>query len=221
MRARPAHRVDHDPAVDAPWPMSHPQIGDIRGRGAMIAIELIHPGTTTPDPDLTQRIAKACHAQGVARAHRGHLRKRPAVPASFDDPRCTCSSRVLMCSKVRSERIPRHLHPRSGAAGALGWHLVAGDGERPLRCRQRHRHAHHPVAGAGINRIGGGCGVGGCDLLGSGGTRLALGRLGRRSTRAALRQHRLGSSLRRSLSLRFPSPPGCSAYRCPPSSRWR
>ena len=31
----------------------------------MIAIELIHPGTTTPDPDLTQRIAKACHAQGV------------------------------------------------------------------------------------------------------------------------------------------------------------
>ncbi len=44
---------------------SHPQIGDIRGRGAMIAIELIHPGTTTPDPDPTQRIAKACHAQGV------------------------------------------------------------------------------------------------------------------------------------------------------------
>jgi 4-aminobutyrate aminotransferase/(S)-3-amino-2-methylpropionate transaminase len=42
-----------------------PAIGDIRGRGAMIAIELVHPGTNTPDPDLAQRVAKSCHAQGV------------------------------------------------------------------------------------------------------------------------------------------------------------
>lgn len=44
---------------------AHPAIGDIRGRGAMIAIELVHPGTRDPDPDLTQRVAKACHSQGV------------------------------------------------------------------------------------------------------------------------------------------------------------
>lgn len=44
---------------------THPHIGDIRGRGAMIAIELVSPATMTPDADLTQRIAKACHAQGV------------------------------------------------------------------------------------------------------------------------------------------------------------
>jgi 4-aminobutyrate aminotransferase/(S)-3-amino-2-methylpropionate transaminase len=40
-------------------------IGDIRGRGAMIAIELVKPGTNEPNPALTQAIAKACHAQGV------------------------------------------------------------------------------------------------------------------------------------------------------------
>lgn len=42
-----------------------PAIGDIRGRGAMIAIEIVHPGTHDPDPELTQRVAKACHHHGV------------------------------------------------------------------------------------------------------------------------------------------------------------
>ena len=42
-----------------------PQIGDVRGRGAMIAVELVAPGTKTPDAALTSRIAKACHAQGL------------------------------------------------------------------------------------------------------------------------------------------------------------
>ncbi|GAA0642440.1 4-aminobutyrate--2-oxoglutarate transaminase [Kutzneria viridogrisea] len=42
-----------------------PVIGEVRGRGAMIAVELVRPGTTEPDADLTARIAKACHARGV------------------------------------------------------------------------------------------------------------------------------------------------------------
>ncbi|MGY1691456.1 4-aminobutyrate--2-oxoglutarate transaminase [Geodermatophilus sp. SYSU D01105] len=40
-------------------------IGDVRGRGAMLAVEIVRPGTTEPDAELTGRIAKACHAQGV------------------------------------------------------------------------------------------------------------------------------------------------------------
>ena len=44
---------------------THPQIGDIRGRGAMIAIELVKPGTMDPDPELAGRVSKAAHAQGV------------------------------------------------------------------------------------------------------------------------------------------------------------
>jgi 4-aminobutyrate aminotransferase/(S)-3-amino-2-methylpropionate transaminase len=42
-----------------------PAIGDVRGRGAMIAVELVRPGTTEPDAELTGRVARACHAEGV------------------------------------------------------------------------------------------------------------------------------------------------------------
>ncbi|RPA12721.1 4-aminobutyrate--2-oxoglutarate transaminase [Gordonia sp. OPL2] len=40
-------------------------IGDVRGRGAMIAIELVRPGTAEPDPDLTKKVAARCLAEGV------------------------------------------------------------------------------------------------------------------------------------------------------------
>ncbi|MEV4006293.1 4-aminobutyrate--2-oxoglutarate transaminase [Actinomadura sp. NPDC049753] len=43
----------------------HPAIGDVRGRGAMIAIELVREGTKEPDPELTARIARACHENGL------------------------------------------------------------------------------------------------------------------------------------------------------------
>jgi 4-aminobutyrate aminotransferase/(S)-3-amino-2-methylpropionate transaminase len=40
-------------------------IGDVRGRGAMVAVELVEPGTKTPDPATTLAVAKACYAAGV------------------------------------------------------------------------------------------------------------------------------------------------------------
>jgi 4-aminobutyrate aminotransferase/(S)-3-amino-2-methylpropionate transaminase len=40
-------------------------IGDVRGRGAMMAVELVHPGTMEPDKATTAAVAKACHEQGV------------------------------------------------------------------------------------------------------------------------------------------------------------
>ncbi|WP_061712764.1 4-aminobutyrate--2-oxoglutarate transaminase [Kocuria palustris] len=43
----------------------HEAIGEIRGRGAMMAVEIVKPGTTTPDPDLTKAVNAACHAAGV------------------------------------------------------------------------------------------------------------------------------------------------------------
>jgi 4-aminobutyrate aminotransferase/(S)-3-amino-2-methylpropionate transaminase len=42
-----------------------PRIGDVRGRGAMIAIELVDPTTGDPDAQLTGAVAKAAHAEGV------------------------------------------------------------------------------------------------------------------------------------------------------------
>jgi 4-aminobutyrate aminotransferase / (S)-3-amino-2-methylpropionate transaminase / 5-aminovalerate transaminase len=42
-----------------------PAIGEVRGKGAMLAIELVEPGTTTPDAALAGKISAACHQQGV------------------------------------------------------------------------------------------------------------------------------------------------------------
>jgi 4-aminobutyrate aminotransferase/(S)-3-amino-2-methylpropionate transaminase len=43
----------------------YPAIGDVRGRGAMQAVELVQPGTTVADPVAAAALAAACHAQGV------------------------------------------------------------------------------------------------------------------------------------------------------------
>lgn len=43
----------------------YPAIGDIRGRGAMIAIELIQPGTLEPDAALAATLNRHCHENGV------------------------------------------------------------------------------------------------------------------------------------------------------------
>jgi 4-aminobutyrate aminotransferase/(S)-3-amino-2-methylpropionate transaminase len=45
----------------------YPQIGDVRGRGAMLAVELVSdPEAKTPDAALTTAVNKACHAEGLA-----------------------------------------------------------------------------------------------------------------------------------------------------------
>jgi 4-aminobutyrate aminotransferase/(S)-3-amino-2-methylpropionate transaminase len=41
------------------------RIGDVRGKGAMIAVELVHRDTSDPDPGLTRAVAAAAHAEGV------------------------------------------------------------------------------------------------------------------------------------------------------------
>jgi 4-aminobutyrate aminotransferase/(S)-3-amino-2-methylpropionate transaminase len=44
---------------------AYPTIADVRGRGAMIAIELTKPGTLEPDPAATAAVAAACHRAGL------------------------------------------------------------------------------------------------------------------------------------------------------------
>jgi 4-aminobutyrate aminotransferase/(S)-3-amino-2-methylpropionate transaminase len=42
-----------------------PRVGDVRGRGAMQAIELVQPGTKMPDAAAARAVASRCHAHGV------------------------------------------------------------------------------------------------------------------------------------------------------------
>ena len=42
-----------------------PRVGDVRGRGAMVAIEIVNPATGAPDAALTSRVASFAHAHGV------------------------------------------------------------------------------------------------------------------------------------------------------------
>ncbi|MFI9333010.1 4-aminobutyrate--2-oxoglutarate transaminase [Kitasatospora sp. NPDC052868] len=41
------------------------RIGEVRGRGAMIAVELVKAGGKEPNAEATAAIAKACHAEGL------------------------------------------------------------------------------------------------------------------------------------------------------------
>ena len=43
----------------------HPVIGEVRGRGAMIALEIVKPGTTEPDAATAAAVSKACHEAGL------------------------------------------------------------------------------------------------------------------------------------------------------------
>ncbi len=44
---------------------ANPVIGDVRGRGAMLALELVKPGTIEPDAAAAAKVAKTCHATGM------------------------------------------------------------------------------------------------------------------------------------------------------------
>jgi 4-aminobutyrate aminotransferase/(S)-3-amino-2-methylpropionate transaminase len=40
-------------------------VGDVRGRGAMLAMEFVAPGTKTPAPDAAKKVAAHAISQGV------------------------------------------------------------------------------------------------------------------------------------------------------------
>jgi 4-aminobutyrate aminotransferase/(S)-3-amino-2-methylpropionate transaminase len=42
-----------------------PAIGDVRGRGAMLAVELVKPGGIEPDAAAAAKVATACHQAGL------------------------------------------------------------------------------------------------------------------------------------------------------------
>jgi 4-aminobutyrate aminotransferase/(S)-3-amino-2-methylpropionate transaminase len=64
-------------------------VGDVRGRGAMLALELVAGGgNKTPNPELTAAISSYCHSQGVVTLTAGTfgnvLRFLPPLSAGDD-----------------------------------------------------------------------------------------------------------------------------------------
>jgi 4-aminobutyrate aminotransferase len=49
----------------APLPEKFEHVAEIRGRGLMVAIELVQPGTTEPDPGAANRVLEGCRSRGV------------------------------------------------------------------------------------------------------------------------------------------------------------
>jgi len=43
----------------------YPIIGEVRGRGAMVAMELVHAGTKDPNPEAMAKVIKYCQSKGV------------------------------------------------------------------------------------------------------------------------------------------------------------
>ncbi len=64
----------------------HPVIGDVRGRGAMIAIEFVEPGTHNPNSAAVDSVVKFCHQNGVLVLNAGTygnvIRFLPPLPIS-------------------------------------------------------------------------------------------------------------------------------------------
>ncbi|HSV92014.1 MAG TPA: aminotransferase class III-fold pyridoxal phosphate-dependent enzyme, partial [Desulfobacterales bacterium] len=83
----------------------HPAIGDVRGRGLMIGVELVRdPATREPDPDLAEQVQNAMRDRGVligTTARAGNVLKvRP--PLVFDREDAALLLRVLTEALVAS-----------------------------------------------------------------------------------------------------------------------
>ena len=67
---------------------NYPVIGDVRGKGAMQAIELVRPGTMDPNPEATDAVMKHCHQNGVlvlnAGTYNNVLRFLPPLAISYE-----------------------------------------------------------------------------------------------------------------------------------------
>jgi len=67
----------------------HPYVGDVRGKGLMIGIELVDPHTGEPDPGAAKRVLDECRAHGLLIGRGGHygnvVRFAPPLSVTLDE----------------------------------------------------------------------------------------------------------------------------------------
>jgi 4-aminobutyrate aminotransferase len=82
-------------------------IGEVRGRGLMIGIELVRPGTTEPDPAATLRVFEECRAGGLLVGKGGLynnvLRMGPPLTLTEDEAREGLAILVDALTRVNAE----------------------------------------------------------------------------------------------------------------------
>jgi 4-aminobutyrate aminotransferase len=84
-----------------------PIVGEVRGRGLMIGIEFVRPGTTEPDPAATLRVFDECRAGGLLVGKGGLynnvLRMGPPLTLTEDEAREGLAILVDAISRVDAE----------------------------------------------------------------------------------------------------------------------
>ncbi|MGX6603558.1 aspartate aminotransferase family protein [Micromonosporaceae bacterium Da 78-11] len=88
-----------------------PVIGEIRGRGLMIGIELVRPGTTDPDPVATLRVFDKCRAAGLlvgkGGLHNNVLRMGPPLTLTESEAR---EGLAILTEALTQTNAESHIH---------------------------------------------------------------------------------------------------------------
>ena len=85
--------------------IADPRIGDVRWRGAMVAVEIVDPTTGAPDAATTKAVASAAHAAGLivltCGSHGNVLRLLPplAIPGLLLDEALDVLAEVIASTR--------------------------------------------------------------------------------------------------------------------------
>lgn len=97
----------HDGLRDAA--PNHPIVGDVRGKGLMLGIEFVEPGTTNPNPYATTRVFEECRARGLLVGKGGlygnTIRMGPPLTLTEDEAREGLDILVASIAAVDGEMV--------------------------------------------------------------------------------------------------------------------